>query len=119
MSLTANYTLQRKDTPLIRFSLDTIQEYIDGIGQTVYQIHITEINEKARLLLPVALQNKLTDFTLLTWIKQRKTPKNRQFAGYIMHAIADNQNPLHYVDVSYALSLNDAFWIINDAVPAL
>lgn len=119
MNLAATYTLRRKDLPLVRFALYAQQEYTAGIEQTVYQISITEVNEKAEALFPVALRKNLTASSLLAWIKRRKVPRNRRFAAQIRHAIADDQNPLHYVDVSYALSLNDAFWITNDAIPAL
>ena len=119
MEQTAGYTLRRKDIPLIRFVLETEQEVTNGIEQTIYKIHVAEINEKKRHLFPYMLRESLTNRTLRGWIERRKAPKNRQFVEQIMHAIADDQNPLRYVDISHALSLNDAFWITNDAVPAL
>ena len=119
MENTSEYTLRRKNMVLIRFVLETEQEVTNGIEQTIYKIHITEINEKNRHLFPYMLRENLTNRTLQGWIERRKAPKNRQFVEQIMHAIADDQNPLRYVDISHALSLNDAFWITNDAVPAL
>ena len=119
MTVLAYYTLRRKDIPLVHFYLEAEQEVTAGMAQTVYQVHVTQVEEESRHLLPGTLREQLTDASLLTWIDRRKAPKNRQFVDQILHAIADDENPLRYVDISHALSLNDAFWITNDEVPAL
>lgn len=119
MAVLAHYTLRRKDIPLVHFRLEAEQEVTAGMAQTIYQVHVTQVEEESRHLLPGTLREQLTDASLLTWIDRRKAPKNRQFVDQIMHAIADDENPLRYVDISHALSLNDAFWITNDEVPAL
>ena len=113
--LDASYMLRNKDIPLIRFSLH--QTLTQGFGeqQHVYSVHITEINEEKVHLLPYALRHNRTDRALLTWIDRRKAPKNRQFVEKIMKAIEDDGNPLRYVDISHALSLNDTLWITNDS----
>ena len=108
MTVLAHYTLRRKDIPLVHFYLEAEQEVTAGMAQTVYQVHVTQVEEENRHLLPVTLREQLTDASLLTWIDRRKAPKNRQFVDQIMHAIADDENPLRYVDISHALSLNDA-----------
>ena len=56
----------------------------------------------------------MNEAELLKWINRRKAPKNRQFVEKILSAIDDSDNPMKYVDVSHALSLNDAYWITND-----
>lgn len=119
MTVLAHYTLRRKNIPLVHFRLEAEQEVTAGMAQTIYQVHVTQVEEESRHLLPGMLREQLTDASLLTWIDRRKTPKNRQFVDQIMHAIADDENPLHYVDISHALSLNDAFWITNDDIPSL
>ena len=119
MTVLAHYTLRRKDIPLVHFCLEAEQEVTAGMAQTIYQVHVTQVEEESRHLLPGTLREQLTDASLLTWIDRRKAPKNRQFVDQIMHAIADDENPLRYVDISHALSLNDAFWITNDEAPAL
>ena len=116
MTVLAHYTLRRKDIPLVHFRLEAEQEVTAGMAQTIYQVHVTQVEEGNRHLLPGMLREQLTDASLLTWIDRRKAPKNRQFVDQIMHAIADDENPLRYVDISHALSLNDAFWITNDDV---
>ncbi len=56
----------------------------------------------------------------MLWIKKRKAPKNRRFVQKILASFADTadsnhgENPLKYVDISHALSLNDAYWITNN-----
>lgn len=119
MTVLAHYTLRRKDIPLVHFCLEAEQEVTAGMAQTIYQVHVTQVEEDNRHLLPGTLREQLTDASLLTWIDRRKAPKNRQFVDQIMYAIADDENPLRYVDISHALSLNDAFWITNDEVPSL
>ena len=119
MAVLAHYTLRRKNIPLVHFRLEAEQEVTAGMAQTIYQVHVTQVEEESRHLLPGTLREQLTDASLLTWIDRRKAPKNRQFVDQIMHAIADDENPLRYVDISHALSLNDAFWITNDDVPSL
>lgn len=43
------------------------------------------------------------------WLKHRKIPKHRQFADQILAAAGDG--PYAFLDVSYGLSLNDAYWV--------
>lgn len=115
METIANYTLRNKDIPLIRFSL--LRELQRGLDaeQYAYTVHIDSVDTEHSYLLPQALRYDLNDKKLLRWINHRKAPKNRQFVQQIMSSIEDDANPLKYVDISHALSLNDAYWITNDA----
>lgn len=115
METIATYTLRNKDIPLIRFSL--LRELQQGLDteQYAYKVHIDKVNTELQHIFPHALRHELNDTQLLRWINHRKAPKNRQFVHQIMSAIEDDANPLKYVDISHALSLNDAYWITNDA----
>ena len=66
-----------------------------------------------RHLLPYDLRQP-SEEKLLSWLSHRKAPKNRQFVNQILRSINDDNNPLRYVDISHALSLNDARWITNE-----
>lgn len=112
--LVNTYTLRSKNKPIINFELYKTEQKVLGIKESTYNIKILQINEENINLLPIQLKTKLTDENLLKWISKRKAPKNRQFVDKILQSIEDSSNPLKYVDVSHALSLNDSLWITND-----
>lgn len=118
METIAKYTLRSKDKPLVHFCLQSELEEAFGEKQYRYQVNILEIVKENAELLPFPLKTNLDNKVLLDWINHRKAPKNRQFVNQIMNAIEDSRNPLKYVDISHALSLNDAYWITNDEVPS-
>lgn len=107
------YTLRLKNTPLISFDLITKIDEQYGVPIKTYELEITKVQHRKNL--PIPLQEHPTNSILLDWIKRRKAPKNRQYVNKILKAIDDSDNPMRYVTVSHALSLNDAFWITNDA----
>lgn len=113
-----NYTLRSKDKPLISFTLYEKEELILDLGviNKSYSIEIKKIFNENKKLFPKNFPEKLTNEILLRWINRRKAPKNRQFVEKIMSAFNDTSNPMRYVDVSHALSLNDAYWITRDDV---
>lgn len=112
-NLLNKYTLRSKDKPLADFSLYKDAVVINGKPVASYRLVIEHSYAENNALLPKNLPAAFTDNQLLTWINKRKTPKNRQFVEKLMTAIEDSANPLKYVDISHALSLNDAYWITN------
>lgn len=110
----ANYTLRSKDIPLISFSLleDDIEFF--GVNKKRYSIQINKIYNENHKLFPKNMLDEITDEKLLNWIDGRKVPKNRRFVEKILFAFDDDSNPMKYVDLSHALSLNDVYWITND-----
>lgn len=116
METIGNYTVRNKDIPLIRFSLLREISAVLGTDEPIYKIRIDDANRESIHLFPSILKRELTEETLLSWITSRKAPKNRRFVDKILHAIEDSRNPLRYVDISHALSLNDTLWITNDLV---
>lgn len=109
-----NYTLRLKDIPLVSFALYRRSVFVDGLEQQQYFLQITKVYGESDEVFPKSLPKNFSSQDLLGWIKRRKAPKNRQFVEKITAAIEEADNPLKYVDVSHALSLNDAFWITND-----
>ena len=108
------YTLRSKDTPLVDFALYSDAVVVNGKTIDSYRLKIEHRYVENSALLPKNLPTDFSDTQLLTWINKRKAPKNRQFVEKIMTAIEDNANPLKYVDISHALSLNDTYWITNE-----
>lgn len=113
-TLVSSYVLRSKDIPLIDFSLFVSQELAFDTIVANYTIKIDKIYSENKHLFPKNLSAEPSETELLKWINRRKAPKNRQFVEKILSAIDDSDNPLKYVDVSYALSLNDAYWITNN-----
>lgn len=116
METIETYTLKNKDRPLLHFELHILHEDggIEGTDTESYRLRITHRHRENAALFPKNLSPDATDGMLLRWINRRKAPKNRQFIQQILNTIDDSPNPLKYVDVTYALSLNDSFWITND-----
>ena len=96
------------------FSLYVSQELAFDTIVSNYTIKIEKIYSENKHLFPKNLSAEPSEIELLKWINRRKAPKNRQFVEKILSAIDDSDNPLKYVDVSHALSLNDAYWISNN-----
>lgn len=115
-NLLNNYTLRCKDLPLVRFSLYVTEEHVQGVTKKDYGVKIDKVVVENQKLLPKRFSKGVTSEGLKKWIQDRKAPKNRQFVDKIMLAIEDDNNPLKYVDITHALSLNDAYWITNDLV---
>lgn len=102
------YFLKNKDTTLLEFEFG--QEKFQKINIDIFKI--TYINNEKKHLLP-----KNYDFTnnreLESWIKRRKLPKNREFFDEII-SVFPNKNLMTYIDYSFALSLNDSFWVLPE-----
>lgn len=116
LNLINKYTLRSKDVPLVSFSLYAEKLVHKAKEILSYSIEITNNYHENQKLLPKNLPADFTAAQLLTWINKRKAPKNRQFVDKLMLSIEDDANPLKYVDICHALSLNDAYWITNDLV---
>lgn len=115
--LAGTYILQNKDIPLLKFDLMREKIQVGGLEAYDYSLQIKYMNQEKQALLPYSLQQDSSPENLLQWIGKRKAPKNRQFVDKLMQTIGDDENPLAYVDISHALSLNDALWITNAAYP--
>ena len=116
--LIRQYTLKSKDKALIDFSVYKKSREINSMPYTTYEIKIDKLHSENKNLFPKRLQyENLTDATFHQWILKRKVPKNRQFVENILQSISDNENPLKYVDVTQALSVNDAYWVMAKDFP--
>ena len=110
------YILQSKDKPLIEFDLHILTEVIMGELEHSYSLQITAVHEENQYLFPKNL-SETNNNSLLHWIQERRAPKNRQFVNQILAAYDSSESPISYIDISYGLSLNDSYWIINADFP--
>ena len=108
------YTLRSKDIPLVNFSLYKTDNVDFGIAAASYDIEITHIYNENKRLFPKDFHENIDNNQLFIWVQRRKAPKNRHFVDKILSVFEEDGNPLKYVDISHALSLNDAYWITSD-----
>ncbi|WP_233707396.1 hypothetical protein [Helicobacter bizzozeronii] len=100
-----HYTLKNKDRNVLEF--EVLNE-----GKN---LHFKVLNEA---LLPYYIRvNEVSEKHILRWLRKRKIPDSRCFADTILNALegglkADTQNPLAYLDTTFALSLKDSFWVV-------
>lgn len=112
--LVNSYTLRLKDIPLIEFSLyKTLKQGLNLVSFS-YVLHIDKVYDEHKALFPKDFFGRIDADSLMIWIKRRKAPKNRAFVDKILSVFEDDGNPLKYIDISHALSLNDAYWITNN-----
>lgn len=112
-----HYKLMNKDIALIEFTLYSTVKTGFGTSETVYFLEIDKVHEKHSNMFPKNAPHGFNNNNLLEWIKKRKAPRNRAFIEKVFDSIDDSPNPLKYVDITHALSLNDSFWIDNDIAP--
>lgn len=107
------YYLKNKDKIVLEFEVISVEN--SALGATYY----TQDIDKISILSDNLPKNIKTDSyeslktSLISWIENRKVPENRQFVEKIVSSYTkkDKTDFMDYVDVSLALSLNDAFWI--------
>lgn len=105
--LKKEYCLKLKDKELLCFTF-SIEKRADG---EVYNFSLNNINEENKDIFPLNLE--LSSAGIQKWIETRKAPKNRALIDKVFEKIARNKkNTMDYIDVSFALSLNDAYWVV-------
>lgn len=113
MSLTKNsskrklYTLKHFDKNLIKFKF--IKDPLESA-----KIEIIEIFEENKQFFPLGLN--VIDEALLSWIKSRTIPKNREFVYKILIELGLNIDDIEgIIAISKSLSLNDCYWIVESS----
>ncbi|MCI5792180.1 MAG: XRE family transcriptional regulator [Lachnospiraceae bacterium] len=100
------YTLKQFDIPLCRFFASE--------DSSIPEIRIEWINEEKRNLLPLDLT--LTEEGLRSWLKHRSIPKNRAYVQNFLSKCGLSLNrPMNIIRVSKGLSLNDCYWVTEEA----
>lgn len=99
------YSLKLFDDTLLRF------EVVENLAEPV--VHITELNEEKKHLLPLDMEPSGTG--LARWIRHRTIPKNRAFVNAFLAKCGLSANrPMDVIAVCKGLSLNDAYWISDE-----
>jgi len=99
------YILKHFDNKLIKFKF--IITPLEGT-----KIEIIEIFEENNKYLPLGLE--VQNNTLLSWIKSRTIPKNREFVHKVLMELNLSFDDIEgIVSISKSLSLNDCYWIVD------
>lgn len=101
-----HYILKHFDRNLIKFKFNITKR---GISE----VEILKIYEEHKRFFPLNLA--LENDALLSWIKSRTIPKNREFVHKILIALNLDFNRIEgIVNISKSLSLNDCYWIVEE-----
>ena len=99
------FELRQYDKTLLTF--DFIERKLEP-----QSCQILSINEQYRSLLPLGMQ--VTDEGLLSWLKSRVVPKNREFVHQILSRYGLDQNDtMGIIKLCKGLSLNDSYWVVE------
>ena len=102
-----DYVLKSKDKSVLSFSIDKEVELVDDIQDISYQLKVNSVEDAS--LLPISVEP--TDTSVSAWLMQRKIPYNRIYSDELLNLLPDMENPYNYIDSTYALSLNDTYWV--------
>lgn len=99
------FELRQYDKMLLTF--DFIEQKLEGQA-----CKILSINEQYQALLPLGM--KVSDEGLLSWLKGRVVPKNREFVHQILSRYGLDQNDtMGIIKLCKGLSLNDSYWVVE------
>ena len=105
------YTLKHFDRDIVEFHF--ISNALSGSS-----IEITHLYEENSKFYPLGLE--VNDTNLLSWIKSRTIPKNREFVYKVLMELGLSLDDLEgIVSISKSLSLNDCYWIVQKGFEGL
>ena len=97
------FCLKQYDTPLLTFNI--IDDPLEG-----QQAHILSVNTENAALMPIGM--KLTDAGVMSWLRSRVIPRNREFVNAFLAKNSLNQNDTRGIlQICRGLSLNDSYWV--------
>ena len=100
------FYLKQYDTVLLSFEI--LEDPLEG-----QKCRIHEIDEAHANLLPVGL--KKTDDGLMSWLRSRIIPKNREYVDALLAKSGLSHNDTKGIlQVCRGLSLNDSYWVVEE-----
>jgi len=101
-----NYILKYFDKNIVKFKFISTP-------RAGTQLEIVEVYNENKTFFPLNLA--LEDSSLLSWIKGRTIPKNREFVYKILMELNLSFDDIEgIVNISKSLSLNDVYWIVEE-----
>ncbi len=111
MKIKKTYILKHFDKNLIEFRFVS-----DALSSS--SLEIMEINRQHKQFFPLGLN--IDNTSLLSWIKARTIPKNRNFVHKILMELELSLDDIEgIVSISKSLSLNDSYWIVDSGFNGL
>ena len=100
------FYLKQYDTVLLSFEI--LEDPLEG-----QKCRIHEMDEAHAALLPVGL--KKTDEGLMSWLRSRIIPKNREYVDALLAKSGLSHNDTKGIlQVCRGLSLNDSYWVVEE-----
>jgi len=97
--------LRHRDRELLRF------EWTGARG-----VRVLSVNESERKFLPIDMAGVADDVSLWKWISTRTVPRGRKYILAAMRQLGIPSDDVRaIVEFSRGLSLNDVYWIVDDA----
>jgi len=111
-------SMQNKTYILKHFDRDIIEFHFISNALSGSSIEITHLYEENSKFYPLGLE--INDANLLSWIKSRTIPKNREFVYKVLMELGLSLDDLEgIVSISKSLSLNDCYWIVQKGFEGL
>ena len=100
------FYLKQYDTVLLSFEI--LEDSLEGQKCRIHEIDEAHVN-----LLPVGL--KKTDEGLMSWLRSRIIPKNREYVDALLAKSGLSHNDTKGIlQVCRGLSLNDSYWVVEE-----
>ncbi len=100
------FYLKQYDTVLLSFEI--LEDPLEGQKCRIHEIDEAHVN-----LLPVGL--KKTDEGLMSWLRSRIIPKNREYVDALLAKSGLSHNDTKGIlQVCRGLSLNDSYWVVEE-----
>ena len=110
-----HYTLKSKDIPLVDFIYSQDWSVLRKRIVKTWRINIEKIYTGNINLWPKGLNftedKAILAEILMQWLKSRKAPAGRAFINKVFEAIGNSSDPLRYIHITHAMSLNDTYWV--------
>ncbi len=104
--------MQQKNYILKHFDENIIAFHFNSSALSGSSIEITHIYKEHKTFSPLGLE--MNDANLLSWIKSRTIPKNREFVHKVLMELGLSLEDVEgIVAISKSLSLNDCYWIVE------
>jgi len=110
--------MQNKTYILKHFDKAIVEFHFNSSALSGNSIVITHTYEENKTFFPLGLE--MNDANLLSWIKSRTIPKNREFVHKVLMELGLSLDDLEgIVSISKSLSLNDCYWIVEKGFEGL
>ncbi|PHS40411.1 MAG: protein kinase [Sulfurovum sp.] len=110
--------MQNRTYILKHFDKSIVAFHFTSSALSGSSVEVTHLYEEQSDFFPLGLQ--INNANLLSWIKSRTIPKNREFVHKVLMELGLSLDDLEgIVSISKSLSLNDCYWIVEEGFEGL